>query len=173
MTALLYYPSIGPLELGAQEQGPPRDAMVTAAGWVDFGVGLRLHSECHERFNYCYLLPGGSVQVDLGSRLALQASAHLLWALEELGTFQLYSGRAKLYVSGAPDEERLFVYGMYGLQPWHRSNTFRIRALGIGWEWVASARTTGAFDVGLLQSTSFLAGYQLVFGLDIHARLGT
>ncbi len=159
--------------LGSRQPGPVGDPADARRHWFRFAYGLRFETKCTESEWSCILLPGASLQVDLGSRLALQGSAHTLWTLEDLGKFNQFTGRAKLYVTGGPEEGRLFMYGMMGLQPWNRGNTFRNRALGIGWEWVASARTRSSVDLGVLQSTNFAAEYQLVIGADIHMRMGS
>ena len=161
-------PLVTPVELRAQTPVVVQDSVDVGQGWFGLSYGLRFHAECQERAESCFLMPGASLQVDLGSRLALQGSVHTLWTLEDFGTFRLFATRAKFYVSGGLEEERLFAYGMVGLQPWNHGNTFRIRALGIGWEWAPSTKATGSVDIGVLQSTSFSAGYQLVIGAEIH-----
>lgn len=162
----------GPGGLRLSHSVPDSDAITANRGWFGFSYGLRFQAECVHQEWHCIVLPGASLQISLGSRLALQGSAHTLWAPENLGMVKLYSTRAKVYLRGRPARERLFAYGMMALQPAPRANTFRSRTFGVGWEWMSSARTTSSVDIGLSQSTHFIAMYRLVIGAEIHMHRG-
>ena len=162
--------ALGPVPAHAQEPVAVQDSAATASGWLGFALGLSLHGPCDWDMN-CVLLPGASLQFDLGSRLSLQGSAHTLWNKDELGDRSLFAGRAKFHVRGGREEERLFVYGMMGEQRGPYGATYRIREFGIGLEWPTSASSRGSVYLGVSKSTSF-SNLPLTIGVEIQALWG-